>query len=136
MALHISTTICEKISQDFFGNFSYLTCFDSVNATSLPTKIKNISLASLWFNASNKIDKLKFRVELIRPDGDKNFIGNEIFEADINPYSSHRANLILDGMPIDQLGVYWFKIHALTGKKEGVVAELPLVLKKVEVAKR
>jgi hypothetical protein len=136
MVKHISSVLCERISKDIDETFSFITCIDGISASRVPCAIPKLALGIKWFNYGNKEQKLQSRIEIVKPDGQIVQNAKEtVLESIIKPLRSHRDNVILNGMPIDQFGIYKFLIFHIKNKQSELVAEIPLSVTEIQKEK-
>lgn len=126
MFRHVWSVLCERISTDKNTNLvSFLSCVENINVRKLPVNMRNLSLGMRWVKEGEKEELLKLSISLIRPDATEELLFKG--EQKIEKYG-FRCNLILNGMPIKEIGTHTFKIQMYSDNKWTTVQEIPLTV--------
>ena len=125
MINHIWSILCERVSIDKETNLiSYLTCIEEITADKMPAIHQLLVFGSLWQTDQPKKDTLSFRLSLISPLGKEKILVES--DPQLIDKERHRTNIILNGIPLEQVGKYIFKLQMKTEEKWKTVSELPL----------
>ena len=124
MIKHIWSVICERIVVDQTTNLvSYQTCLEGITAAKLPFNLTAFAFGSRWYKDSSDDEKLSFRLTCVTPKGNENLlvqVDDQILSA-----PSHRTNILLNGLPFEEEGTYYFTLKMKRENKLIKIAEIP-----------
>jgi len=122
--------ICQSIVTDKETNLvSYLNCLEEVRAIKFPIRLASISLGMLWDKTSKKEITLKVRVNIENPSGIQKQLG-EI--KNVIKKTRHRLHVVMDGLAIEQEGIYKFFVEYFEGGKWKKTDFVPLEVIKIK----
>lgn len=122
--------LCERISIDQETNLvSYLTCVEGVVTIGLPLNIRNLSFGSTWLKEKLGTEIFAVRFSIVKPNGSRQVI--KVTDPIETNKDNYRLNIFLDGMKLNEAGVFFFKLDMQDGDNWIEVASVPLNVKLV-----
>ena len=116
MVKHIYSIACDSIVVDKDTNrASYLNTIDAGNASKLPAMMPPLSVGSLW-QVEEGLNRFSVRIDRLSPSGKTQILFSLDVEVDAKVKRSHRTNIRLSGLPIEEDGI---NIIVVMLKEEG-----------------
>ena len=132
MISHAWTVICDKSIIDRETNNISLYVLEEISIISPPREpgaiiqvAIQISIVSLWYRTDHdQPARSQTRISLISPD--KTTIASMDSEIDLDTYYRARTIGIINGLPVEESGRYYFRVELLKNEQWEQVACVPL----------
>ena len=100
--------LCDYTFKDEQGKICVIGIFDRIVAASVPTKQHQAAIVMKF--TGNADEKVKFKVEIVRPTG--GLLGTITGESKLDTSGTLEVNLNLKELPLPDWGPYVFSIYA------------------------
>ena len=128
MIKNIWCVICQYMITSNQNLVSYINCLEEITVPKLPVSIPPVTLGSLWEKSGAEAVIFKVRGWVELPSGTKKY---NFETADIKfDKKKHRVNFVIEGLQLEEEGVYNFAIECFDGGKWNFVKRIPLYVKR------